>query len=294
LSAAYDLTPRARLTVADRVSRGFARQTSGDLLTGARLLFPNAITRANNLGGSLAYEVSRRTQVHGSVQYDQINFDNSDESGGTTPAVGDAVLAGGGTVGSRVSVQRLVTSADTLGLVHEFSTSNTGVNGQRATTHAFRALWQRPAGRKFTLSFEGGLNVYSIESLNGVAYAPTGAVTVARRVGRNTLAVRVERFIEVYGSTHVSEVFSPTYSFALGRNLTVGLDGTFARNTFPADPRYDYHAWIGGANIRYTLPANLLVTAAYTHWDRAFSRGPALATTAYYSSVSVGYARSWR
>jgi hypothetical protein len=292
-SAAYELTPRTRFTLADGISRGYARQTSAGVLTAARLLFPTALTTTHSLGGTLAHDLSRRTQMQGSIQYTRISFDSSDVPGPPTTPDEAAVLGGGWTSGSRFTVQRQVSRADSLGVVHEFSVYNSGA-AENATTHAIRALWQRRVGESFTLSAEGGVNAFFIKRLDGVRLAPTAAVTLSRAFRTSTLAVRVERLMEVFGAAHVSEVITPSYGVRIGRNLTIGLEGTFARNTFPADPEFGYQAFVGTVNARYRLPANLVVSGAYSHWDRILTQRDAPTITTYYSNITLGYARSWR
>jgi hypothetical protein len=291
LSAEYQPTPRARISVSDRLTRGYVRQTPSDLLSSVRLLFPTAITTSNSLGGSFRYDVSPRTQIQGSGNFDHTSFDASSAQGGTTP-LDATLLAGSRTVASRFTVQRQVSHPDSLGVVYEFSSSTS--SNEQATTQAVRAAWQRTMGKNFGLIVEGGLNIYAIQRLSGVRMAPTGSVTVSRKFMRSALSVRVERLIEVLGSTHVSEAVSPRYTLTIGRNLTVGLEGTYARNTFPVDSNFDYQAWIGSTTVRYALPANLVVSAAYNHWDRVFTHNTAPKTTTSFSSLMLGYVRAWR
>jgi hypothetical protein len=123
---------------------------------------------------------------------------------------------------------------------------------------------------------------------------PTGAVTVSRRLRDSTFAVRVERFIEVFGATHISRQINPTYSFMIGRRLSLGLDLTYARNTYPADSQLDYQAWIGAGTVRCMLPANLAVSASYSHWNRVITHRNKPNTSTYNGSVTLGYVRSWR
>jgi len=296
LSAAYQLTRRARITLADGISRGYARQTSIDALTSTRLLTPRALTIVHSFGGTYGYDVSPRTQVLGSIQASQVSFDPGDvptlPGEAPTPAE-PALFADGWTYGSRFTLQRQITRTDGLGLVHEYSSYQNGPLN-RSTTHAFRALWQRRVGKNFSLSAEGGVNAYLIDGLEGVGTAPTASATIARHFRKSTLALRVERLMEVFGNAHVSEIVNPSYAVTIGSKLTVGLEGTYARQIFPADPKSDYEAFVGTVTARYALPANLVVSGAYTRWDRVLSQPNAPRLATYYSNLTVGYARSWR
>jgi len=281
------------VSVFDTVSRGYARQSTLAILADARLVAPTAITRSYGLGGSFGYDVSPRIQIQGSVHYDRFSFEPPTAAGQPPPLLDPAVLTGEQVVGSAFSVQRQVSRHDVVGVGYEPSRTLSGGSDQR-TTQTIHGTWRRMLGRRFVVSAEGGVSAVRLRPVNNLRVVPTGSIGFSQQLRDSSLSVRFERFVEIFGSTHVSEAIHPSYSFTIRRKLSIGLSGTYARNTYPASPQSDYHAWTGSGTVGYALPAHLVVSGGYSRWHTVTIRGSVPATSTYYSTLMVGYSRSWR
>jgi hypothetical protein len=285
----YQSSLRSHFSLSQGVSRGYARQSTNSALLGVRLLSPTALTQDYSAGGSYAYDISRSMQFEASGSFSHVTVDGGaiDVSQPGGDAAG--VFSGGSSADARAHLQWQVGKNDWLGVVGDFSVGSYSGTGS-GRTQALRASWRRNVGRSYSINAEGGLSVYEIAGEN-VAFSPTAAVTVVRRMRVGTLSLRFEQLIEVYGATHVSRVFNPVYSIGF-RRLTLSFDSTLAANTYPVDQSANYQAVIAGASVRYILPANLVVSAAYSHWYRHLDVGTVPGT--FYSNVAIAYTHAWR
>jgi hypothetical protein len=290
VGATYQTTLRSRIFISDRVTSGYARSSTIDALSSARLVVPTAETRANSLNGLYGYDLSARTQFQVSANWEYVNFGDIGVPPEPLQPEDEAILAGANSGGARASFQHLIDRVNTLGIVQENSITSGGLD-EKTRVHAIRGTWSRPLGRTYNLRVEAGMSMYVIDTLDETRFAPTGAVTISKAGRRSTMSFRAERFIEVLGNTHVSEQYNPTYAIEIGRRLTLNGDLTFAHNTFPANPQFGYKALLmaGGAGLR--LPANIVVSASYSHWNRWFNRGESDST--YFGTARVSYVRTW-
>jgi hypothetical protein len=286
-SGSYQISRRATFVVSERVSSGFAREASS--ITEAQLAFPNAIVTSNGLSVGYGYELSRKTRFQVAAQYDNLLFDSSQPNVPPTN-VNESLLNGGGTFSFRTSLSHLMSHSDSIGIAQEFASSTTGAD--RATTNSLHATWQRPLSSKYSLSAEGGISAFVTETLSGVNVAPTGSVSVSRKVSRQaTFGVRASQSIEVLGDTHVSTSINLDGSTKIGSRLSVGVVASTVHNHFPADPSFDYNPLIVGGNLGYALPGNLVIAGSYSYWRRYSAALPT--STTYNGSLSLSYGRSW-
>ncbi len=297
-SGSYQISRRAQFVISDRISSGFAREASS--ITEAQLAFPNAIVTSNGLSAGYAYELSRRTRFLVSTEYDNLLFDSSQPNIPSPNVVDEALLHGGATFSFRSSISHLVSKADSLGVAQQYSRSLTGA--ERSTTNSLHGTWQRPLSTNYNLFAEGGVDVFVTEQLSGLNFAPTGSLTVSRKIKRaGSLAVGVERHVEVIGATHISTSINVDGSVKVGKRLSLSAEGRAVHNDFPADPAYNYSPLIVGGTLNYMLPANLFISAGYSYWQRRSASAPiqttvnaALPQTTIYNNVTLSYAKSWR
>jgi hypothetical protein len=289
-SVNYLLSLRSHFSLYQGVSRGYARQSTNAALLGVRLLAPTALTQDYSAGGSFGYDISHGTQLDASASFSHISVgDGSFDT--SQPGVDTAsVFSGGSTADARVRVLWQVGKNDWLGMAGGFSAGSYGGAGS-SRTESFHASWRRSIGPSFSINAEGGLSAYQIPGQD-LGFSPTAALTVLRRLRKGTISVRFEQLIEVYGATHISRVLNPAYSVGF-RKITLSFDSTLVSNSFPADARANYKGVIVGAAVRYNLPANLVVSAAYSHWYRKFAIETTTPAT-FYSNVAIAYVHAWR
>jgi hypothetical protein len=288
-SASYQISRRAQFVVSDRISSGYARQASS--VTEAQLAFPNAFVTSNGFSAGYGYQLSRRTQFQVAAQYDNLVFDANQPNIPPPTEVDQALLGGGGTFSFHTSISHLLSHADSLGISQAYSRQVSGL--EHSSTHSLHGTWSRPLSATYHLSAEGGIDAFFTERLTGLNIAPTGSVTVGRRVKRTgNLAVRVTRSIEVMGATHISTSLNLEGGLKVGKKLTLGGTGSVVHNDFPADPVFNYNPLIVGGNVAYNLPGNLVASASYSYWRRYSEALPTQTTVN--NSVSLSYARTWR
>lgn len=288
-SGFYQISRRAQFVVSDRISSGYARQASS--VTEAQLAFPNAFVTSNGFSAGYGYDLSRRTRFQIAAQYDNLAFDANQPNIPPPNVVDEALLQGGGTFSFHTTISHLMSHADSIGVSQAYSRQ---VNGaEHSSTHSLHGTWARPLSATYNLSAEGGIDAYFTERLTGLNLAPTGSVSVSRRVKRTgNLAVRVTRSIEVMGATHISTSVNLEGGMKVGKKLTLGATGSAVHNDFPADPAFNYNPLIVGGNIAYNLPGNLVAAASYSYWRRYSEALPT--QTTINNSVSLSYARTWR
>src|SRR5262249_21167821 len=149
----YQWSRRVQLVVNERVSSGYARQAT--VITEAKALFPNVLTRTNDASAAFSYEMSRRTQIQASLAYNNVLFDSSTQNQQLSETDA-AVLRNGNAFSSRVAVSRLVTQADSIGVSQQF-TQSVANGGRRSATNTLHATWHRPLATSLSLSAEGGI-----------------------------------------------------------------------------------------------------------------------------------------
>jgi len=263
-------------------------------VTEAQLAIPNAIVTSNGFMAGYGYDISRRTQFQAVVQYDNLIFNDSQPAIPPPNAVEETLLHGTGTFAFHTSLSRLLSHADSLGISSGYSRQ---VNGaEQSQTISLHGTWKRPLSVTYVLAAEGGVDLYTTDRLTGVNYAPTGSVAVSRKVRRSgSIAVRLAQTIEVLGATHVSTSINVDGGVKIGKNLTIGATGSFVHNDFPGNPAYNYSPLIVGANLSYKLPANLVVSASYSDWERISGGDSSFlaARSTIYKTVSLSYARTW-
>jgi hypothetical protein len=286
-SGSYQISRRAEIVFTDRISSGFARQASS--ITDTQLAFPNAIVTSNGVSVGYGYELSRRTRFQVFGQYDNVIFDSSQPNLPTPDIVDRAVLRDGGTLTFRTSFSRLMSHSDSIGVAWQYSRSV-----EQSSTHTLHGTWTRPLSATYNLSAEGGADIFQTQLLTGINFAPTGSVTVSRKVRRTgNLGVRVERHIEVSGGeTHISTSVNLEGGLKIGKRLSLTGEARVVHNDFPAAPIFNYNPFIAGGNIGYSLPGNLVAAASYSYWKRNSVTVPTRTTV--YNSVSLSYARKWR
>ncbi|HET6957969.1 MAG TPA: hypothetical protein VFI56_15345 [Vicinamibacterales bacterium] len=288
-SGFYQISRRAQFTIADRVSSGYARQASS--VTEAQLAFPNAIVTSNGFMAGYGYDISRRTRFQVSTQYDNLIFNDTQPAIPPPNVVDQALLTGGGTFSFQTSLSRLLSHADSLGIAQGYSRQ---VNGaEQSQTISLHGTWQRPLSPTYSMSAEGGIDMFVTERLTGINIAPTGSASIQRKVKRNgNLAVRVTRSIEVMGATHISTSLNLEGGLKIRKRLTLGGTLSAVHNDFPADPAFNYNPLIVGGSVAYNLPGNLVVAGSYSYWRRYSNSLPTQTTVT--NQVSVSYARTWR
>ena len=288
VSGSYQISRRAQFVVSDRISSGYARQASS--ITEAQLAFPNAIVTSNGLSVGYGYDLSRKTRFQAFVQYDSLVFDSSQPNIPPPNVVDEALLHGGATFSFQNAISHQMSHSDSLGFAQGYSRSINGSDS--ASTISLHGTWARPLSATYHLSAEGGIDMFVTERLTGINIAPTGSVTVARRVKRTgSLAIRATQSIEVMGATHMSTSINLEGGMKVGRRLSLGAVASAVHNDFPADPSFNYNPLIVGGNLGYNLPGNLVVAASYSYWRRYSATLPPQTTVN--NSVSLSYAKTW-
>ena len=250
------------------------------------------MTRTNSASGALSYEVSRLTQVHATVSYDRVLFDAATAiPKEPLTETEKLLLQGGSAFSSGVSVSRLMSHSDQVGISQQYTTTLNNI-GEQSATYTAHATWSRPLAALYSISAEGGFDGYLTPGKSGVSLAPTGAVTVMRRTRAGSIGLGYSRNIEVFGlATHVSSSFNPSYNVVVGRRLNLSLTGRAVKNTYPVDPSLEYSALIGTASVQCTLPGNLIASGNYTYWRRQSLQA---LTYLNNSSISLSYGKTWR
>jgi hypothetical protein len=288
-SGSYQISRRAQFVVSDRISSGYARQASS--ITEAQLAFPNAIVTSNGLSAGYGYDLSRRTRFQISAQYDNLVFDSSQPNIPPPNVVDAALLHGGATLSFQTSISHLMSHSDSVGVSQGYSRSINGA--ENSSTISLHGTWARPLSATYKMSAAGGIDAFETERLTGLNIAPTGSVTVSRRVRKNgSVAVGVEQHIEVMGATHISTSVNLNGNMKVGKRLSLGAGGSVVHNVFPADPTFNYDPLIVGGNVGYSLPGNLIAAASYSYWRRYSATLPP--QTTINNSVSLSYSRRWR
>jgi hypothetical protein len=202
------------------------------------------------------------------------------------------LLQNGATYGAGLSLNRLVSKVDSIGISMNY-TGNVTSSGDYSSTYTLHGTWGRPLGQRMSIAAAGGLDTYRVPQATGFALVPTGSVIVTRSTTHGSFSFGVDKGVEVSGTgTHISTSFNPGWNIAIGRRLAVSMNGRIVHNTFTLDPNFTYNGVLGGVSAGYRLAGNLMASANYSYWRRQTVNLPATETNN--TTFNVSYGKSWR
>jgi len=288
----YKVSPRATLRIGEKVTDGYARQLTDDMLADERTLYPTVLTRFNSLATGFTYELSPLSLLQVEGQYETIHFRGASGEDVTTAATETTLLQRSSSYLAAVSFHHRLTRTNSLGIDHVSSRGTFGA-GDSSTTHGFRLLWDGSVGRDFAISAGIGPVAYFVPFLNGFHYATIGRLILSRHGDEGSFTIGYERLIDVLGNAHLSNLVKTSYSRSFTK-LTIGTSGTYATNSYPGDPRFRNEGIVAELSGEYKLGAALTVVANYTYWRRSPTGSAGFDLTNYATGVSLLYGHTWR
>ncbi|HEY2944455.1 MAG TPA: hypothetical protein VGN09_18630 [Vicinamibacteria bacterium] len=271
-------SPRTVIRVSDAFRTSYASELAA--LTGAGLLLPPVISRANTARGGLSYGASRRTTAALDLQHETVSFDSPS-------------LIGGSTLSAGAALSRELSRADTATAGYQYQWST--VEGRHSVTHTLHATWSRALGSSVHTRARLGASRFQPLTTTSFRTTPVGTLGIDGRWGRQSIDARYDRFVDLaygLGRLRINGLLSARYAVSVTADLVLDVRAVRGRSDDPADPSFALTNTDLAANLRYAVAPGFAVVGSYSRRRSTLAPSPPVSSQG--ATVFLSYERAWR